>query len=136
MRRFRSIAVAALAFVAASGVVPTATAAPTITAPAAAAPASAADARAYNCNSGYFCIYSDYNGRGTRCRWTQEKKANTADDCSFIQKGKPVKSVWNGTGHRVQYYTQTNYHKRVGSTAAAKGGNLQGSYQIRSFKKQ
>ncbi|MET7802429.1 peptidase inhibitor, partial [Streptomyces decoyicus] len=28
------------------------------------------------------------------------------------------------------------YHARVGSTPAGAGGNLQGSYQIRSFKPQ
>lgn len=44
--------------------------------------------------------------------------------------------MWNATGHRVQYYTQTNYNARVGSTPAGNGGNLQGNYQIRSFKPQ
>ena len=60
----------------------------------------------------------------------------TADDCSFIRQGRNVRSLWNGTGHRVQYYTQTNYHARVGSTRPGAGGNLQGNYQIRSFKPQ
>ncbi|MFE7358615.1 peptidase inhibitor family I36 protein [Streptomyces sp. NPDC057543] len=90
----------------------------------------------YSCSPGYFCIYSDWNGGGTRCQWSDKKRANTADDCSFIQRGKNVRSVWNATGHRVQYYTQTNYNARVGSTPAGSGGNLQGSYQIRSFKPQ
>ncbi|MEU8963781.1 peptidase inhibitor family I36 protein [Streptomyces sp. NPDC048491] len=126
MRRIHSFAVASVAVVAALGVIPTATAAP-------AAPARAA---AYNCTSGYFCIYSGWNGSGTRCQWSQSKLANTADNCSFIQQGKKVLSVWNKTGHRVQYYTQTNYNARVGSTESGKGGNLQGSYQIRSFKPQ
>ncbi|MFI6470120.1 peptidase inhibitor family I36 protein [Streptomyces sp. NPDC050516] len=126
MRRIHSFAVASVALAAALGVVPTATAAP-------AAPARAA---AYNCSPGYFCIYSGWNGSGTRCQWSQSSLANTADNCSFIQKGQKVLSVWNKTGHRVQYYTQTNYHARVGSTEAGKGGNLQGNYQIRSFKPQ
>ncbi|MGW4563541.1 peptidase inhibitor family I36 protein [Streptomyces sp. NPDC004561] len=126
MRRFRSFAVASVAVAAALGVVPTATA----------APATPVRAAAYNCTTGYFCIYDNWNGGGTRCQWSQRSKANTADDCSFIQKGRNVRSVWNGTGHRVQYYTQTNYHSRVGSTGAVTGGNLQGSYQIRSFKPQ
>ncbi|AXE78030.1 hypothetical protein GCM10010207_07460 [Streptomyces atratus] len=90
----------------------------------------------YSCSPGYFCIYSDWNGGGTRCQWSDKKRANTADDCSFIQRGQNVRSVWNATGHRVQYYTQTNYNARVGSTPAGSGGNLQGSYQIRSFKPQ
>ncbi|MFD7921382.1 peptidase inhibitor family I36 protein [Streptomyces sp. NPDC059740] len=106
--------------------------------PAAAAPAApAAPTRAaYNCSPGHFCLYSDWNGRGVRCQWPQRSKANTADDCSFIQRGRPVRSLWNATGHRVEYYTQTNYHHRVGSTPADRGGNLQGNYQIRSFKRQ
>ncbi|MGX1854406.1 peptidase inhibitor family I36 protein [Streptomyces sp. NPDC055299] len=126
MRRIHSFAVAAAALVAAFGAVPTADASPT----------SSSSVAAYNCSPGYFCIYSDWNGGGTRCQWSQSKKANTADDCSFIQRGQNVRSVWNRTGHRVQYYTQTNYHGRVGSTPANAGGNLQGSYQIRSFQPQ
>ncbi|MEU6328381.1 peptidase inhibitor family I36 protein [Streptomyces sp. NPDC047049] len=123
MRRLRSFVVAAAALTAALGTVPTATATPT------------ASPR-FHCTSGYFCIYSDWNGGGTRCQWSQSSKANTADDCSFIQRGQNVRSVWNNTRHRVQYYTQTNYHARVGSTPSGAGGNLQGSYQIRSFKPQ
>ncbi|MCW7984701.1 peptidase inhibitor [Streptomyces platensis subsp. clarensis] len=127
MRRLHSLALAATALAAAAfGTAPTAQATPT----------ESADLAAYNCSSGYFCIYSDWNGGGTRCQWSQASKANTADDCSFIQRGQNVRSVWNNTGHRVQYYTQTNYHARVGSTPAHAGGNLQGSYQIRSFKPQ
>ncbi|MFD7896389.1 peptidase inhibitor family I36 protein [Streptomyces sp. NPDC059743] len=126
MRRIRSFAVVAAAFVAALGAVPTATA----------APAESSSLAAYNCAPGHFCIYSDWNGGGTRCQWSQSSKANTADDCSFIRRGQNVRSVWNGTGHRVQYYTQTNYQARAGSTPAGAGGNLQGNYQIRSFKPQ
>ncbi|AYG79031.1 hypothetical protein DWB77_01140 [Streptomyces hundungensis] len=126
MSRIRSFAVASVALVAALGVVPTATA----------APATPARAAAYNCSDGFFCIYSDWNGGGTRCQWSQERLANTADNCSFIQRGQNVRSVWNKTNHRVQYYTATNYNHRVGSTPSGQGGNLQGSYQIRSFKPQ
>jgi hypothetical protein len=126
MRRIQSLAVVAAAFATALGTGPTAIA----------APAASSSLSAYNCTSGYFCIYSDWNGGGTRCQWSQPSKANTADDCSFIQRGQNVRSVWNGTGHRVQYYTHTNYNSRVGSTPAVAGGNLQGSYQIRSFKPQ
>ncbi|MEU1125393.1 peptidase inhibitor family I36 protein [Streptomyces sp. NPDC005899] len=98
--------------------------------------ASAAPAASFSCSSGNFCAYSDWNGGGTRCQWPDERKANTADNCSFIQRGENVRSVWNATGHRVQYYTQTNYNARVGSTPSGQGGNLQGNYQIRSFKPQ
>ncbi|MFF4524931.1 peptidase inhibitor family I36 protein [Streptomyces bluensis] len=126
MRRIRSFAVAASALVTVLGVAPAANATP-------AAPESRA---AYNCSPGYFCIYSGWNGGGTRCQWSSARRANTADDCSFIRRGQNVRSVWNGTGHRVQYYTGTNYQSRVGSTPAGRGGNLQGNYQIRSFKPQ
>ncbi|MEU9924993.1 peptidase inhibitor family I36 protein [Streptomyces griseoluteus] len=126
MRRIRSFVVAATAFAAAFSAVPAATA----------ASAASSSLAAYNCSPGYFCIYSGWNGSGTRCQWSQSSLANTADNCSFIQRGQNVRSVWNKTGHRVQYYTQTNYHARVGSTQAGSGGNLQGNYQIRSFKPQ
>ncbi|MES4892341.1 peptidase inhibitor family I36 protein [Streptomyces sp. NPDC096012] len=122
MRRLRSFVVAAAAFAAAFSAVPAATA--------------ASSSLPYNCSPGYFCMYSGWNGSGTRCQWSQSSLANTADNCSFIQRGQNVRSVWNKTGHRVQYYTQTNYHARVGSTQAGQGGNLQGNYQIRSFKPQ
>lgn len=130
MRCATSLAIASLAFAAAAfGAAPAASA-------TGIAPGAGADAAAFRCDPGKFCIYSGWDGGGTRCQWGSEKVANTADLCSFIRNGKKVLSVWNGTGHRVQYYTQTNYNARVGSTTAGHGGNLQGSYQIRSFKKQ
>ncbi|WP_335936693.1 peptidase inhibitor family I36 protein [Streptomyces sp. PTD5-9] len=131
MNRFTALAVTSIAMTFGLATGPAAASADgTASAPA---PRTAA---AYNCSAGYFCIYSDWNGGGTRCQWSDKKRANTADDCSFIQRGTNVRSVWNSTGHRVQYYTKTNYNNRVGSTAAGKGGNLQGNYQIRSFQPQ
>ncbi|MFD9289425.1 peptidase inhibitor family I36 protein [Streptomyces sp. NPDC060030] len=98
---------------------------------------SAAPAAAFTrCTHGYFCAFAGWNGEGTRCQWTAREMRNTADNCSFIREGRNVLSVWNKTEHRVQYYTQTNFNSRVGSTLAGQGGNLQGSYQIRSFKPQ
>ncbi|MDN3262028.1 peptidase inhibitor family I36 protein [Streptomyces sp. CSDS2] len=129
MYRVTSLAIASLAVVAALGTAPAASA----TAPAPAGPSSAA---AFRCDPGRFCIYSGWDGGGTRCQWASERVANTADLCSFIRNGRNVLSVWNGTGHRVQYYTQTNFNNRVGSTAAGHGGNLMGTYQIRSFQRQ
>ncbi|WP_030753057.1 peptidase inhibitor family I36 protein [Streptomyces sp. NRRL S-31] len=131
MNRVTPLAIASVALAAALG-----TAAPAATASAPATPKTSAAAAVFRCDPGHFCIYSDWDGGGTRCQWTSEKVANTADLCSFIRNGKNVRSLWNGTGHRVQYYKQTNFNARVGSTAAGHGGNLQGSYQIRSFKKQ
>ncbi|MCX5206111.1 peptidase inhibitor family I36 protein [Streptomyces sp. NBC_00237] len=124
MFRLPSLALASVAAALTLGLAPTANA------------GVAPPVNAYNCSPGYFCIYSEWNGGGTRCQWSQERKANTADDCSFIQQGHNVRSVRNSTGHRVQYYTGTNYNSRVGSTPAGQEGNLQGSYQIRSFKPQ
>lgn len=136
MRSARVLAVVPVMAAAVFGAVPAASAATATIRSAGVSVAAPDGALAYDCPSGWFCIYSDWNGGGTRCRWSQASKANTADDCSFIQRGQNVRSVWNGTGHRVQYYTQTNYNSRVGSTASVAGGNLQGSYQIRSFTPQ
>ncbi|WP_385620324.1 peptidase inhibitor family I36 protein [Streptomyces sp. P8-A8] len=140
MNRFSALAITSLALALglATGPAATATTGNTATtATAATGNAAPESARAsFNCSPGYFCIYSDWNGGGTRCQWSDKQRANTADDCSFIQRGQNVRSVWNATGHRVQYYTQTNYNARVGSTPAGNGGNLQGNYQIRSFKPQ
>lgn len=134
MRSIRLFAIASVALAAALGTAPTVAASPS--APASTSTSSHAKAAAFHCRPGAFCIYSNYNGRGVRCQWTQPRKANTADDCSFIRRGHKARSLWNGTGHRVQYYTHTNYHHRVGSTHSGRGGNLQGSYQIRSFRPQ
>jgi len=106
-----------------------------VASPAATA-APVAPAVAWNCPDGSFCIFSGWNGEGTPCQWTPPSKANTADDCSFIQNGQTVLSVWNRTNQRKQYYTHTNFNNRVGSTPSGGRGNLQGSYQIRSFRPQ
>ncbi|MFR0357626.1 peptidase inhibitor family I36 protein [Streptomyces sediminimaris] len=105
-------------------------------APATALTAAPAQASSYSCSSGYFCIYNGWNGSGHRCQWKQRSVSNTANDCSWIRKGWKVRSVYNRTGHRVQYYTRDNYHNRVGSTASGHRGSLEGTYQIRSFRPQ
>ncbi|MEI5101732.1 peptidase inhibitor family I36 protein [Streptomyces sp. PmtG] len=127
MRTTRSLFVASLALTAALGTVPLAAAS---SAPAPKAPL------AYDCPAGYFCIYSGWNGTGERCMWASNQRANTADDCGFIQRWANVLSVANKTVHKKQYYKATNYRDRVGSTTAGGEGNLQGNYQIRSFKPQ
>ncbi|MEV0316958.1 peptidase inhibitor family I36 protein [Streptomyces sp. NPDC050658] len=126
MRLARTMVTASMALAAALGTAPAALAAP------AAPPAPAA----YNCSNGYFCIYSGWNGTGERCAWASTQRPNTADSCGFIQRGLNVLSVANSTSQRKQYYKGTNYHDRVGSTTAGDAGNLQGNYQIRSFKPQ
>ncbi len=124
-RVVRPFALAAVTFAVALGAAPTAVAHGVPSAPARAA--------GYNCAAGYFCMYSGWSGTGTACRYTA-KVANTADACSFIRRGEDVRSVWNGTGSTATYYTQTNFHPKVGSTKPGHGGNLMGSYQIRSIK--
>ena len=92
-----------------------------------------------NCWSGYFCLYSDWNGGGTVCRWPggdDDSVKNTQDDCSFIRNKQNVRSVQNNTSHRKQYYTGTNFNDRVGSTGSFEGGNLSGDYRILSFEPQ
>ncbi|MEV7677168.1 peptidase inhibitor family I36 protein [Streptomyces sp. NPDC088341] len=132
MNRFTAFAAASILLTGALGVGSTATATATAV-PAVHVPAATSPGAAYNC-TGRFCIYSGWNGSGRGCSWTADKISNTADGCPFIRDGQNVRSVWNGTGGKVTYYTQTNYNARVGSTPAGQGGNLQGNYQIRSFK--
>ncbi|GAA1310037.1 peptidase inhibitor family I36 protein [Saccharothrix xinjiangensis] len=110
-------------------------AAAAVTAPTAAASPDTAP-RAYNCPNGSFCIYSGWDGGGTRCQWSDSSVSNTNDHCSFIRSGHNVRSVWNNTNHRVQYFTGTNHNDRVGSTNSLAGGNLTGNYKIMSFKPQ
>ena len=88
------------------------------------------------CSIGHFCIYEGFNGESTQCQWSDRAVRDTADQCSFIRRGAVVRSVYNRTEHRVQYYTQNGYNNRVGSTQPSNRGNLAGSYQIRSFQPQ
>ncbi|WEH37023.1 peptidase inhibitor family I36 protein [Streptomyces sp. AM 4-1-1] len=125
MNRITALAAASILLTGALGAGSTATAA--VRFPSAGSPSAS-----YSC-TGKFCIYNGWDGSGSSCQWSGDK-ANTADGCSFIKRGGNVRSVWNGTGGKVTYYTQTNYKKKVGSTPAGQGGNLQGNYQIRSFK--
>jgi hypothetical protein len=92
-----------------------------------------ASAAQFNCPAGYFCMYSGWGGGGARCAYRQNTR-NTADNCSFIRAGRNVRSVWNGNGHTATYYRQTNFNGRVGSTKPGHGGNLMGTYQIRSIR--
>jgi hypothetical protein len=96
------------------------------------ASASAGSAEAYSCSAGYFCMYSDWNGTGSRCQYSQ-RVSNTADLCSFIRAGSNVRSVYNRNSRTATYYTRTNYESRIGSTPSGGRGSLQGNYQIRSI---
>lgn len=132
MKRITAFAAASILLTGALGAGSTATAATAASsAPSAAGPSTAAGWQ--GCVHGKYCIYSGYDGTGSTCQWAPDK-ANTADGCPFIQRGAVVKSVWNGTQKTVTIYKNTNYQNRVGSTKGRTGGNLQGNYQIRSFK--
>ncbi|MWA11700.1 peptidase inhibitor family I36 protein [Streptomyces sp. BA2] len=130
MRRIHSLAVAAAALASALGAVPAATATPAATE----APTVISSRAAYDCTPGHFCIYSEPNGEGMLCQWSQPSTAETAANCPFINWGQNVGSVRNATGHLVQYYKQANYRTPAGPIPHGAGGNLEGSYQIRSFK--
>ncbi|MET9562521.1 peptidase inhibitor family I36 protein [Streptomyces tauricus] len=130
MRRLRSLLVVSAALAAVLGGVP---------AGAAATPAApTAAAAAYSCDPGYFCMYSGWNGTGERCQYYLGEKRDTVDDCDFIQRRQYTLSVYNRVSRRVQYYSGNNHNPdtRVGSEQPGDYGNLQGSYQIRSMKRQ
>jgi Peptidase inhibitor family I36 len=108
----------------------------TVSTPAAHAAVPAAPQGYARCAAAHFCMYSGFNGTGTQCQWQQPSVRNTANACSFVRAGAKTKSVFNRTNHRVQYYKQTNFQNRVGSTAAGARGSLQGTYTIWSFQPQ
>lgn len=91
---------------------------------------------AYGCTAGYFCIFNGSNGTGDQCQWAEQDNPNTHSDCSWLQLGWLVRSVYNRHNYQVQYYLEPNYNSRVGSTVAGGKGNLTGTYQIDSFKPQ
>lgn len=132
LRLYRSVTIGGCAALVVLGGVATSATAAT---PAQASSSSDALA-AYDCSPEYFCIYDGWNGTGHRCQWSQSKVSNTANDCSWIRSGALVRSVYNRTDHRVQYYTHDNYNHRVGSTPSGGKGSLEGTYQIRSFQPQ
>jgi Peptidase inhibitor family I36 len=108
---------------AAVGVAPAATAA---------TPAQVTPHAYSSCSPGYFCMFSGWNGTGSKCQYSADV-ANTATLCSFIRAGEDVKSVYNLKSVRATYYKADNYASRIGSTAPAVSGNLEGNYQIRSI---
>jgi hypothetical protein len=114
---------------------------------AAVAPASAGDidrapgiaegprANAYSCDSGYYCVYTGWDGTGDRCQYHSSVKDmwNDPGRCSWANSTN-AKSVRNRTGKTVTLYTKSDYNGRVGSTAPDSKGNLQGTYKLRSLK--
>ncbi|WP_328767378.1 peptidase inhibitor family I36 protein [Streptomyces sp. NBC_00286] len=104
-------------------------------------PASTAQAAptAVDCDSGDVCFWTERNFEGRKCSW------NAADmdwrsapvTCSWSATHN-VKSVYNaGTSSRftgVVYYKGANGNDRAGCTRQQHGGNLAGTYKLRSHE--
>ncbi|WP_087882413.1 peptidase inhibitor family I36 protein [Streptomyces alboflavus] len=94
--------------------------------------ASEQQSAAYRCDAGYFCMYTERDGGGLRCQF-RDRTADTAARCSWAASTN-VRSVYNNsTFGKVTFYTSTNFNNRVGSTPPQAGGNLTGTYRIRSL---
>ncbi|MGY0466477.1 peptidase inhibitor family I36 protein [Kitasatospora sp. cg17-2] len=85
-----------------------------------------------NCGSGWICFYSEQNGNGQKCQWSQSS-TDTRSQCSWMAAGTNTRSVYNRTGSRFHYYHNVNYTNRIGSTTAGNKGNLAGTYTIGSL---
>ncbi|MCB5167384.1 peptidase inhibitor family I36 protein [Streptomyces bambusae] len=109
----------------------------TLSSTALAMPAAQASAQAYDCNSGYVCFYSDYNGTGSRCAWLVDDPDWKSGNIQCHAFSVP-KSIYNmgigGYPAHVAYYTDADYKNRKGCTAPGQRGNLSGTYSVRSHK--
>ncbi|MDT0446347.1 peptidase inhibitor family I36 protein [Streptomyces johnsoniae] len=91
------------------------------------------------CTSGWVCFWSGHNFSGSKCQWDVADRdwLGGAARCSW-SKGTAVKSVFNAgvsgglTG--VAYYTGVDYTNRIGCTPQGLGGNLAGTYTVRSHR--
>lgn len=106
-------------------------------------PASTAQAApaAVDCASGNVCFWTGANFTGMKCGWSDADPDWQSGDirCSWSATHN-VKSVWNaGTSSRftgVVYYKGANQDEddRAGCTRQQHGGNLAGTYKLRSHK--
>lgn len=103
------------------------------------APTKADVARAaVDCGSGNVCFWTGFNFTGSRCAWSvadPDWQSGTIR-CSWSATTN-VKSVFNaGTSSAtgVAYYTGANYSNRIGCTRQQHGGNLAGTYKVRSHR--
>ncbi len=89
-------------------------------------------ATGFSCSADYFCMYTGKDGTGSRCQF-RDRTEDTAVECSWAASTN-VKSVFNNsTFGNVTFYKTVRFNNRVGSTAPLSGGNLTGTYQIRSL---
>ncbi|MEU4462457.1 peptidase inhibitor family I36 protein [Streptomyces sp. NPDC024017] len=130
VRRSRTNSLLAVLTVSAAAV--TALAVPSSASAAPAAPA------AVDCASGHICFWTGANFTGSKCAWdvADPDWQSGAVRCSWAATTN-VKSVWNaGTSSStgVAYYRGANYSDRVGCTRQQHGGNLAGTYKVRSHR--
>ncbi|CAM5626018.1 peptidase inhibitor family I36 protein [Streptomyces purpurascens] len=109
----------------------------TLAVPSSASAAPAAPA-AVDCATGHICFWTGANFTGSKCAWdvADPDWQGGAVRCSWAATTN-VKSVWNaGTGDYsgVAYYRGANYSNRVGCTRQQHGGNLAGTYKVRSHQ--
>ncbi|WP_234325728.1 peptidase inhibitor family I36 protein [Streptomyces sp. NRRL S-146] len=91
-----------------------------------------------DCASGHICFWTGANFTGSKCAWdvADPDWQSGAVRCSWAATTN-VKSVWNaGTSSStgVAYYRGANYSDRVGCTRQQHGGNLAGTYKVRSHR--
>jgi hypothetical protein len=97
--------------------------------------------QAWECDWGNVCFWPEYNGAGARCMWSVDDPYWTSGSvtCSWAANWN-VRSVMNmkpansGGGIGVIYYKKSDYNDRVGCTKPEHGGNLAGTYQLRSHR--
>ncbi|MEY9993689.1 hypothetical protein ABIE67_005721 [Streptomyces sp. V4I8] len=91
------------------------------------------------CPEKYVCFYTGADYTGEMCMWSQADPdwQNGSIKCSWSDDTK-VKSIKNrGTGSTfsgVAYYHEKDYGNRKGCTKQGKGGNLAGTYTLRSHQ--
>ncbi len=101
--------------------------------------ASAAAAAPPPCPDKYVCFYTGKDYTGEMCMWSQSDpdwqkghiKCSWSDDTKVKSiKNKGTSDNWSG----VAYYHEKDYGNRKGCTKQGKGGNLAGTYTLRSHK--
>lgn len=90
------------------------------------------------CPSGYVCFWTGANFTGSKCQWdvADPDWQGGSIRCSWSATHN-VKSVFNaGTSSAtgVAYYSGANYQNRKGCTRQQHGGNLAGTYKLRSHR--
>ncbi|WP_240797777.1 peptidase inhibitor family I36 protein [Streptomyces sp. F001] len=93
---------------------------------------------AVSCPSGYVCFWTGSNFTGSKCQWdvADPDWQGGSIRCSWSATHN-VKSVFNaGTSSAtgVAYYSGANYVNRKGCTRQQHGGNLAGTYKLRSHR--